>query len=154
MAETPEEFYERVANHLRMPPVHEWETFPFDGDLRQRRLQSPVDYEKPRYGEGGVDCQACAKPDADYLWTAEQWRLRSPGPTGLPVILLLEPRLHYAEPGDLPDELAAECGVLIGASSAPSGTWVRLAASTFAAGAMAPNTSTGGSWPVLPGSRN
>ena len=30
------------------------------------------------------------------------------------VILLLEPRLHYAEPGDLPEELAAECGVLIG----------------------------------------
>jgi hypothetical protein len=114
MAETPEQFYERVANHLRMPPVHEWGTFPFDGDLRPRRLQPPLEYEEPRYGEGGVDCQACAKPDGDYLWTTERWRLRSPGPTGLPVILLLEPRLHYAEPGDLPEELAAECGVLIG----------------------------------------
>src|SRR5213078_1404859 len=31
----------------------------------------------------------------------------------LPVVLLLEPREHLAEPGDLPDELAAELGVLI-----------------------------------------
>ena len=27
--------------------------------------------------------------------------------------MLLEPRGHYAEPGDLPDELAAELGVLL-----------------------------------------
>jgi diadenosine tetraphosphate (Ap4A) HIT family hydrolase len=114
MAETPEQFYERVANHLRMPPVNEWESFPFDGDLRPRRLRPPVKYEEPRFGEGAVDCQACAKSDDDYLWTTERWRLRSPRPTGLPVILLLEPRHHYAEPGDLPEELAAECGVLIG----------------------------------------
>jgi len=114
MAETPEQFYERVANHLRMPPVNEWESFPFDGDLRPRRLRPPVKYEEPRFGEGAVDCQACAKSDDDYLWTTERWRLRSPGPTGLPVILLLEPRQHYAEPGDLPEELAAQCGVLIG----------------------------------------
>ena len=26
---------------------------------------------------------------------------------------MLEPRAHYAEPGDLPDELAAELGVLL-----------------------------------------
>jgi diadenosine tetraphosphate (Ap4A) HIT family hydrolase len=31
----------------------------------------------------------------------------------LPVVVLLEPREHYAEPGDLPDELATELGVLI-----------------------------------------
>ena len=65
MAETPEQFYERVANHLRMPPVHEWETFPFEGDLRPRRLQPPVEYEEPRYGQGGANCQACAKRDGD-----------------------------------------------------------------------------------------
>jgi len=28
---------------------------------------------------------------------------------------MLEPRVHYAEPGDLPDELAAELGVLLAA---------------------------------------
>ncbi len=114
MPETPEQFFERVANDLHMPPVHEWETFPFDGDLRPRTLQPPVENEEPRYGEGGVDCRACTKPDEDYLWTTERWRLLALGPTGLPVVLLLEPRQHYAEPGDLPDELASECGVLIG----------------------------------------
>src|SRR5947207_12188937 len=29
------------------------------------------------------------------------------------VVLILEPREHYAEPGDLPDALAAECGILL-----------------------------------------
>jgi hypothetical protein len=28
-------------------------------------------------------------------------------------VVLLEPREHYSEPGDLPDELAAESGVLV-----------------------------------------
>jgi diadenosine tetraphosphate (Ap4A) HIT family hydrolase len=30
------------------------------------------------------------------------------------VIVLLEPREHHAEPGDLPDELAQEMGVMLG----------------------------------------
>jgi diadenosine tetraphosphate (Ap4A) HIT family hydrolase len=114
VAETPEQFYERVADDLRMPPVDEWDTFPFDGDLRPRALQPPVEHEEPRYGEAGVDCRACGKPVEDYLWTTERWRLLAVGPTGLPVVLILEPRQQNAEPGDLPDELAAECGVLLG----------------------------------------
>jgi len=40
--ETPEELYARAVGALRMPPVEEWETFPFDGDLRTRALQAPV----------------------------------------------------------------------------------------------------------------
>ena len=35
------------------------------------------------------------------------------GPTGLPFVAMLEPRAHFAEPGDLPDVLAAELGVLL-----------------------------------------
>ena len=95
MPETPAQFYERVANDLQMPPVHEWESFPFDGDMRPLKLQPPVDHEKPRY-EGGVNCGACTKPAEDYLWTTERWRLLALGPTGLPVVLVLEPRQHYA----------------------------------------------------------
>jgi hypothetical protein len=34
-------------------------------------------------------------------------------PTGLPNVLLLEPRGHYARPGDLPDGMAAELGLMI-----------------------------------------
>jgi diadenosine tetraphosphate (Ap4A) HIT family hydrolase len=110
--ETPEQLYERVKDALRMPPVEEWETFPFDGEMKPRALRPPVEQEAPRQGEGGVDCRRCQAPDDDYIWTSERWRLLPLGPTGLPVILMLEPREHFAEPGDLPDELAAELGVL------------------------------------------
>jgi len=112
--ETPEQLYARAADHLTMPPVETWDTFPFDGEMRPRRLRPPVEREDPRHGEGGVDCHACADPDDDFIWTSERWRLRSfDRPTGLPVILLLEPRAHYGEPGDLPDELAAELGLML-----------------------------------------
>ena len=97
-----------------MPAVEEWETFPFDGEMRPRALLPPVESETPRYGEGGVDCVRCARPDDGYLWAGERWRLwGSEQPTGLPVIVLLEPREHFAEPGDLPDDLASELGLLL-----------------------------------------
>ena len=115
MPETPEQLYERVAHALRMPPVEDWDTFPFDGDMRPRMLQPPVTGEESRAGEGGVDCHTCAAPDSSFLWTDERWRIRStPRPSGLPIVLFLEPREHFAEPGDLPDALAAEFGVLAG----------------------------------------
>jgi diadenosine tetraphosphate (Ap4A) HIT family hydrolase len=115
MPETPEELYERVKDALRMPPVEEWDTFPFDGKMRPRTLVPPVEREKPRFGEGGVDCRRCQTPDEEYLWTDERWRLASlPEPTGLPVIVLLEPREHFDAPGDLPEDVAAELGVMLG----------------------------------------
>ena len=114
MPETPEELYERAAGALRMPPVEEWETFPFDGEMRPRALLPPEERERPRFGEGGVDCRRCAAPDDEYLWVNERWRLWSfDKPTGLPLIVLLEPRAHYAEPGDLPDDVAADLGVML-----------------------------------------
>lgn len=114
MPETPEELYARAAGALRMPPVHEWETFPFDGDLRPRTLLPPLADERPRTGAGGVDCRQCQAPDSDYLWTNRDWRVRTlPEPHGLPVIVLLEPRVHLAEPGDLSDQTAADLGVMI-----------------------------------------
>jgi diadenosine tetraphosphate (Ap4A) HIT family hydrolase len=114
MPESPEELYERARDALRMPPVETWETFPFDGELRPRALQPPLVEEAPRRGQGGIDCRRCGAPDGDYIWVTERWRLQTlPEPSGLPVVLLLEPRAHYGEPGDLPDELAAELGVLL-----------------------------------------
>jgi diadenosine tetraphosphate (Ap4A) HIT family hydrolase len=97
-----------------MPPVHEWKTFPFEGEMRPRQLRPPVDREAPRRGEGGSDCDECSRPDDQFIWTNERWRLLAFGPTGLPVIVLLEPREHYAEPGDLPDDLASELGIMLG----------------------------------------
>jgi diadenosine tetraphosphate (Ap4A) HIT family hydrolase len=112
--ETPEELHARAAGALRLPPLESWESWPFDGELRPKPLTPPADRERTRHGEGGVDCRTCKAPDDDFAWTSERWRLRPiDPPNGLPVVLLLEPRKHIAEPGDLPDELAAELGVLI-----------------------------------------
>jgi diadenosine tetraphosphate (Ap4A) HIT family hydrolase len=113
--ETPEQFHARVAGSLHVPPVETWDTWPFDGDLRVRELAPPVAEETPRHGEGGVDCGRCAAPDDRYVWTNERWRLFAlDRPSGLPVVLLLEPREHYSSPAELPEELAAELGILIG----------------------------------------
>jgi diadenosine tetraphosphate (Ap4A) HIT family hydrolase len=97
-----------------MPPVETWDTFPFDGEMRPRPLRPPVEREEPRHGEGGVGCHACAAEEDAYVWTNDHWRLRAfDSASGLPLVVLLEPRAHYAEPGDLPDDLAAELGVLL-----------------------------------------
>ena len=72
MAETPEELYARAAGALRMPPLEEWDTFPFEGELRPRQLAPPVEAEKPRRGAGGVDCDACGAPDERFVWTQER----------------------------------------------------------------------------------
>ncbi len=114
MPETPEQMYERAADALRMPPVEEWETFPFDGEMRPRALQPPVEREEPRHGAGGVDCRAmhCARTTSTSGRTSAGACTVS-DPAGLPVVVILEPREHIAEVGDLPDDLAAELGVML-----------------------------------------
>jgi hypothetical protein len=119
VGETPEELHRRAVaaadaeGRLAMPPVAEWETFPFDGDLLVRPLEPPVAEEKPRWGAGGVDCSECSKADDDFIWTDDHWRLwaYSP-PSGLPVVVLLEPRVH-CDIDALPHERAVELGPLI-----------------------------------------
>jgi diadenosine tetraphosphate (Ap4A) HIT family hydrolase len=114
MPETPEELHARAGGALRTPPVGEWDTWPFEGGVRPKAL-APLTPEPEISGHGGIGCRACAKPDSDYLWASERWRLGSLNePGGLPVIVLLEPREHFASPGDLPEDLAAEQGVMLG----------------------------------------
>ena len=113
MPETPEQLYERVKDALRMPPVEEWETFPFDGEMRPRALAAPAELDPPRHGEGGVDCRRCGATDDEYVWTSDRWRVFVLPPNGLPLVAMLEPREHFADPGDLPDDMAAELGVLL-----------------------------------------
>jgi diadenosine tetraphosphate (Ap4A) HIT family hydrolase len=111
--ETPEQLYERACDALNRPPLEEWDSFPFEGEMRVRTLLPPVDREPPRVGEDGVDCPRCARPDDAYLWTNEHWRLAGlPKPSGLPVVVLLETRAH-CDIGDLPEERAAELGPLL-----------------------------------------
>src|SRR5437016_10559917 len=113
MPESAEELYARAARALRMPPVEEWDSFPFDGEMTPRALRPPVEREAPRHGEGGVNCRRCAASDDEYIWTEGRWRLYSLEPNGLPVVVLLEPREHFSAPGDLPDEIAAELGIML-----------------------------------------
>lgn len=119
MAETAEEIYARANaavgrdGRLAMPPVEEWDTFPFEGDMRVRVLLQPEADEPPRRGEDPADCYACGHGEHAAIWSDDHWLLVHLGkPSGLPVVVILEPRLHV-DLGELPDELAGELGPLI-----------------------------------------
>ncbi len=53
MPETPEQLYARAAGALRSLPVHEWDTFPFEGQLAARQLIARVDTAIRAVGEIG-----------------------------------------------------------------------------------------------------
>jgi hypothetical protein len=87
--------------------------FPFEGDVRVKALLPPEVPEPTRVGVDPQECPTCAKPDVDYLWADEHWRLR-PYAEPCPVagIVLLETRDHHDSYADLPAELLAELGPL------------------------------------------
>jgi hypothetical protein len=95
-----------------VPAYTKWPSFPFEGDLRVKKLADPVASEPRRKGEDAADCVACNSPDDAYIWVSERWRVRAmERPTGLPMVLILEARSHL-DLGDLPNLLAAELGVM------------------------------------------
>jgi diadenosine tetraphosphate (Ap4A) HIT family hydrolase len=114
MPETPEELYARVQEHgLRMPPVEEWETWPFEGVLQPRALEPPVEAESPRRGEDESDCWPCREGAERAIWSDERWFVTPPQePSGLPCIVLLFPRRHV-DLGDLDHAEAAELGSML-----------------------------------------
>jgi diadenosine tetraphosphate (Ap4A) HIT family hydrolase len=119
VSESPEQLYARALaaadadGRLALPPVHEWETFPFEGELRVRPLVPPEPAERPRHGEDGVDCRRCARGDADAVWSDEHWLLAPlDRPSGLPVVVVLQPRAHH-DLADLPEERSRELGPLV-----------------------------------------
>jgi hypothetical protein len=83
------------------------------GPCARGRARTPG-AEPERDGESADACSACAKPDRDYVWTDGQWRLRAAERSGLPVVLMLEPRAHFDSPADLPDDLARAQGIMLG----------------------------------------
>jgi diadenosine tetraphosphate (Ap4A) HIT family hydrolase len=118
MAERAEELYARALaaadpeGRLPMPPVADWETFPFDGEIRVRPLRPPAD-EPPRLGEDPSDCWRCLRGEDGAIWSDDRWLLTPlEKPSGLPVIVILQPRAH-CDLGDLPFELAADLGPLL-----------------------------------------
>jgi diadenosine tetraphosphate (Ap4A) HIT family hydrolase len=117
MALSPDQFYEHALaaagadQRLPLSRMTGWDISPFEQDgLRVSRLRPPVVPEPPRHGEDPADCRSCRNRD-EGLWLDDRWRLTRIGQAGVPLILMLHPRDHY-DLADLPDESAAELGVL------------------------------------------
>lgn len=100
------------SDALRTPPVEEWDSWPFAGDVQPKALRAP-EPEPDRDGEGARPCEACGKSDAGYIWTDEHWRLMAFPASGLPLVAILEPREHVDGPRDLSDAMLAEMGVML-----------------------------------------
>ncbi|MFG1910053.1 hypothetical protein [Kribbella sp. NPDC048928] len=98
MSELPSEYHRRLpyGERLSVAPLLGHPFFPFEGEVQAVPLDQPVLPEPPRNGEdGGKPCPKCADPDRSVIWQDEQWQLKTFGPTGLPLVTLLESREHY-----------------------------------------------------------
>ncbi len=119
MAESPEQLYRRASaaadadGRLPVPSLEGWDSFPFEGELRVKPLLPPEPAEPPRKGEDPGDCWRCGRGVEAAIWYDERW-LVTPldEPSGLPVVVILEPRAHV-DIGDLDDETAADLGRML-----------------------------------------
>lgn len=114
---SPDEFYARAVQHadaeqrLPLSRMTDWDISPFEPEgLRVSRLRPPVVPEPPRHGEDPAECNSCQRRDQG-IWLDDRWRLTRIAGVGVPLVLMLHPRDHH-DLGDLPDDLAAELGVL------------------------------------------
>jgi diadenosine tetraphosphate (Ap4A) HIT family hydrolase len=117
MALRPDEFYEHAVaaadgeHRLPLARMTGWEISPFEPDgLRVAPLRPPILPEAQRHGEDPSDCYACRERN-EGIWFNDRWRLAQVPGVGVPLVLMLYPRDHY-DMADLPDELAAELGLL------------------------------------------
>lgn len=122
MAESAEDVHARISasagegGRLPSPPSHEWDNFPWEvvaGELAPRVLPAPAD-EPLRAGEDpDRPCPSCfGTPPENLVWDDESWVIKHLGhPSGLPIVLILEPRLHL-DFGQFDDDLAGEYGRL------------------------------------------
>ena len=117
MALDADEFYTHALaaadgdGRLPLSRMTGWEISPFEADgLRVSPLRPPVLPEPARHGEDGSECVGCDRRDQG-IWLDSNWRLIRIGDRGVPLVLMLMPRDHY-DLAELPDDLAAEMGVL------------------------------------------
>jgi hypothetical protein len=114
---TPDEFYAHAVaaaddeQRLPLSRMTGWDISPFEQDgLRVSPLRPPVVPEPPRHGEDPADCRNCRDRDVG-IWFDDHWRLTRVTEVGVPLVLMLYPLEHH-DLTDLPDDLAAELGVL------------------------------------------
>ncbi|WP_375485768.1 hypothetical protein [uncultured Jatrophihabitans sp.] len=117
MALDPDEFHRRTMaaadpeGRLSLARMTDWDISPFEpGGLRVAPLRPPLSSETPREGEDPSDCRSCRNRDTG-IWLNDRWRLTRAAGAGVPLVLMLHPRDHH-DLADLPDDLAAELGVL------------------------------------------
>ena len=117
MAMTPEDFFAHALTaadgeqRLPLSRMTQWEVAPFDQEnLRVVPLRPPTVPEPARQDEEPETCSACAARN-EGVWLDDHWRLRRISGAGVPLVLMLIPRQHF-DLDDLPDQLAAEMGVL------------------------------------------
>ena len=113
----PDEFYRHAVDaaddeqRLPLSRMTGWDISPFEQEgLRVARLRPPVMPEPPRQDEDPTTCKTCKRRD-DGLWLNDRWRLSRVKGVGVPLVMMLHPRDHY-DLDDLPDDMAAELGVL------------------------------------------
>lgn len=115
---SPDQFYAHAMKaadadgRLPLSRMTAWDVFPFEqAGLRVVPLERPVLPEPARAGESVADCPACVGGRVP-VWSNEHWRLSALGPSGAPLILMLETYAHCDLP-QLPDDRASEMGLLI-----------------------------------------
>ena len=114
---TPDEFFRYALAHadedrrLPLARMTGWDISPFELEgLRVSPLRPPITPEPPRDDVDPDRCRSCQRRD-EGIWMDDRWRLTRMSKVGVPLVLMLHPRDHH-DLSDLPDELAAELGVL------------------------------------------
>ncbi len=117
MALPPDESYAHAIaaadgeRRLPLARLTGWDVSPIAAaGLRVASLRPPVLPEPARHGEDPSDCGSCRRRD-EGIWCNDRWRLTGITRVGVPLALMLHPLDHY-DMADLPDELAAELGLL------------------------------------------
>lgn len=102
-----------IGERLPLGEVASDDLFPLDGEIRVKPLEAPILPEPTRHGADGVGCHVCTGGHEAAVWRNERWRvLRSEAPSGLPIVLVLQPVADH-DLIDLPDDLAGELGIMI-----------------------------------------
>jgi hypothetical protein len=89
------------------------EIFPFTGDLQVKPLEPRVIPEPARHDADASECGSCGRPDSEFVWTDERWRVQAMLPTPVAGVVLLNTRAHHDSFTDMAPDLLGELGPMI-----------------------------------------